>query len=476
MRFVGFIGPSYTLQSVNVDCQRCINLYPEINEIGSGKEREVASLVATPGLRLLVTLGVGPIRGMWTASNGRVFVVSSNKLYELSSSWVATERGTLNSFLGQVSIADNGIHLVIVDGVDGYVLTFADNVFTEITDPEWPGANQVVFQDTYFIFSQPNSGIFFLSAMNDVTFDWADVKVSEGNPDNLIAIISDHQALWLLNANTIEVYYNSGAADFPFEKIQGAFIEHGIAARFSVQKMNNSVFWLGQDDKGSGQIFMAKGYQPQRISTHAVEQAISGYLNISDANAYSYQENGHCFYVINFPTANTTWAYDTTTNLWHERIYVNQGQFERHRSNCHAYAFSTHIVGDYANGKVYELSSRIYSDDGSEILRRRVAPHMTDGLKRVFYQSFQLDIETGTGLDGVGQGTDPQAMLQFSDDGGHTWSSERWAGIGKIGQTKRQAKWSRLGSSVDRVWRVTISDPVKVTMIGAEIKLKPGTS
>lgn len=471
MRFVGFIGPSYTLSSVNVDCQRCINLYPELNETGSGKEREVAALVGTPGLRTLVTLGAGPIRGTYTASNGRVFAVSNNKLYELDSDWNSTELGTLNSTSGQVSMADNGIHLVAVDGADGYVVTFATSAFAEISDPDFPGADQVTFQDGYFIFNWPDTGKFFISALNDVTFDALDFATSEGSPDNVIGTLSDHRDLWVFNSQSIEIFFNSGNADFPFERIQGAYIEHGLAAAFSIAKMNNTVFWLGRDDKGSGMVFMARGYQPQRISTHAVEQAIQGYGDISDAVAYSYQENGHHFYVLNFTEANTTWVFDTTTNLWHERAYTSLGQFQRHRANCHAYAFSTHIVGDYETGKIYEFSSAIYSDDGNEIVRRRVAPHITDGLKRISYHCFQLDVEGGVGLDGLGQGTDPQVMIQFSDDGGHSWSNEKWASLGKIGQTKRRALWRRLGMSRDRVFRVTISDPVKTTLIGAEIDM-----
>lgn len=468
MRFPGFIGPSYQKNSVNVDCQRCINLYPEINETGFGKEKEVASLVATPGLSLLVSTGDGPTRGMWYSSTGKLYVASGNKLYYISSSWVKTELGTLTTLSGPISMADNGVSLVVVDGTNGYVVTMASAAFAQITDPDFPGADQVTYQDGYFIFNQPDSGSFFISGLNDVTFDALDIAESEGNPDNVVGVLSDHRDLWIFNENSVEVFYNSGNVDFPFERNQGAFIEHGCAARFSIAKMNNTVFWVGKDDKGSGIVYMAAGFKPQRISTHAVENAIRGYGDISGAVAWSYQENGHHFYCLNFTSANTTWVYDTSTNLWHERVYTTQGSFERHRADNHAYAYSTHVVGDYENGNLYSLSSSVYSDNGAEITRRRVAPHLSSGMKRVFYNSFQLDIETGTGLDGTTQGTDPQAILEFSDDGGHSWSNEKWMSFGKIGQTKKRAIWRRLGQSRDRVFRVTITDPVKVVIIGAE--------
>lgn len=476
MRFVGFIGPSYKLQSVNVDCQRCVNFYPELNEVGTGKEREVAALVSTPGLTLKLTLATSPNRGAYRATNGSLFAVAGNKLYRISSLWVATEIGTLNSSSGNVSMADNGVTLVLVDGPDGYIHTLSGSTLAEITDDDWMGATKVVFQDGYFIFLKPNSAQFYISALDGTDVDALEISEADAQPDELTSIISDHRDLWLFGQDTIEVFFNSGDSDFPFKRISGAFIEHGCAAAFSVAKMNNNVFWLGQDAQGAGIVYMARGYEPQRISTHAVELAIQGYSSIDDAIAYSYQENGHYFYVLNFPSADTTWVYDTTTSLWHERCFLNEGALQRHRANYHAYAHGTHVVFDYENGKVYEMSSDVYSDNGDEIYRMRISPHITSGLGRVFYSQFQLDVEGGVGLDGTGQGTNPQAMLQWSDDGGHTWSNEKWVSLGAIGQKKARAIWKRLGQSRDRVFKVVITDPVKVTMIGAELTTEKGAS
>lgn len=439
-----------------------------------GKEHEVASLVCTPGLLLKNTLGVGPIRGLHFSSDNVLYAVSANKIYKLDSSFASTEIGTLLTSTGPVSLADNGIALMFVDGLYGYGHVLGSGTIAQITDPDFKAADQVAYQDGYFIFNESGTGRFFISGLNSIDFDGLDIASAEGNPDNIIALLSDHRDLWLFGTQSTEVFFNSGNADFPFERIQGAFVEHGCAAAFSVAKMNNSVLWLGRDDKGNGIVYMAKGYQPQRISTHAVEFAIRGYANISDAIAFTYQENGHHFYVLNFPSSQTTWVFDTATNMWHERVFTNEGLFERHRANFHTFAFDKHIVGDYANGKIYQLSSVVYKDDTAFITRQRVAPHVSSGMNRVFYNSLQLDMEVGTGLDGITQGTDPQAMLQFSDDGGHSWSNEKWSSFGKIGRRTQRAIWRKLGYSRDRVFRITVTDPVKVAIIGAEIDLQPG--
>jgi hypothetical protein len=476
LRFQGFVGPSYKHRSLNIECERCINLYPETIESGRGKEGEVTALIATPGLLLLSTIGDGSIRGQWWTSTGAYYVVSGDTVYKLDSGWNGTEIGTLDTGAGPVSMADNGTSLVIVDGIKGYVVTLSSDAFAEISDGDFLPADQVVFQDGYFIFNRSGTGQFFISGLNSTDFDALDIATSEGQPDPIIAILSDHRDLWLFNAQTTEVFFNSGDADFPFQRVQGAFIEHGCAATFSVAKMNNTVFWLGRDDKGQGVVYMAQGYQPQRISTHPVEQAIQSYDDISDAVAYCYQQDGHHFYVLNFSSASTTWVYDASTGMWHERVYTNDGQFERHRADNHAFAHGTHVVGDYVTGRLYELSPSTYSDNGDEITRQRITPHVSSGLKGVTYNSLQLDIEAGVGIDGSGQGDDPQAMLRWSDDGGRTWSNEKWVSFGAIGQTKTRAIWRRLGMARDRVFEVTITDPVKVAIVGAEIDLQPGAA
>jgi hypothetical protein len=483
MRFPGFIGPSYTLSSRNVDCQRCINLIPEVNEIGRGKEQEVMSLISTPGLLLKATIGSGPIRGTHFSSDGQLFVVSGNKLYTVTSGMVATERGTLTTSSGPVSMADNGTTFVVVDGtVNAYKVVLATLAFSAITFPSdiggvtFAGVDTVAFQDGYFLMNLKGTGKFFITGLNDTTIDPLDFATAEGSPDLLLGLLCDHREVWLFGVGSIEVFYNSGNADFPFERMQGAFIEKGIAAIFSFEKVEDTVFWLGRDRAGQGIVYKAQGYQPQPISTRAVELAIQSYGDISDATAYTYQQNGHTYYVLNFPSANTTWVYDITTGLWHERVYTYQGEFQRHRANNHVFAFGMHLVGDYENGKLYELSTSTYSDDGAPISRQRVTPHVTSELARLFYHKFQLDLEMGVGLDGAGQGTDPQVMLRYSDDGGHSWSNEKWASIGKIGERTKRAIWRRLGQSRDRVFEITITDPVKVVMIGADLDVERAAS
>jgi hypothetical protein len=333
--------------------------------------------------------------------------------------------------------------------------------------------------DGYFVFNEPNSQKVWVTSLLDcLSVDPLDFASAEGSPDGLISLIVDHREAWLFGTNSVEVWYDAGNADFPLQRIQGAFNEIGCIAPYSVAKLDNSLFWLGADARGRGVVYRANGYTGQRVSTHAVEWQIQQYGNLSDALAYTYQQDGHSFYVLIFPTANTTWVYDAATQAWHERAGWNNGSFTRHRSNCQMAFNSEVIVGDFENGNIYAFDLDDYSDNGQiqKWLRSwRALPTGQNNLKRTAHHSLQLDVETGVGLN-VGQGSDPEVMLRWSDDGGHTWSNYHTASIGKIGEYYRRVFWRRLGMTLklrDRVYELSMTDPVKVAIMGAELILSP---
>ena len=471
------LGSSYVVRSVNAADNRMINLIPEIIPQGG---KEPAFLQRAPGLRLLNTIGTGPIRGLWAfqADPTIAFVVSGGTLYKLDTNWNPTAIGAVAG-VGPVSMADNGTQLFVAANGPSYIYNNTTDTFGPITDSDFPGAVTVGYLDGYFVFSEPNSQRIWVTALLDGTdIDGADVKSAEGNPDGVVAILSNFREIWVFGSNSIEVWYDTGNSDFPLQRIQGAYNELGCVAAFSVAKMDNGVFWLGQDARGRGIVYRANGYTGQRISTHAVEWHIQQYGNLSDAIGYTYQQDGHSFYVLVFPSANTTWVYDVATNAWHERAGWANGAFTRHRGNCQMLFNNEVVIGDYQNGKIYAFDSDVYADDGQiqRWLRSwRALPTGQNSLKRTTHHSLQLDCESGVGLN-TGQGSDPQIMLRWSDDGGHTWSNEHWAGMGKIGEHYRRVFWRRLGMTLklrDRVYEISGTDPVKVAIMGAELIISP---
>ena len=470
-----FVGGSYTARSAAFDAERCVNLYPET---GSPISKSVVMLLGTPGKRLWSTLAGGNVRGLlrFTAALG-VAVVGTN-VYTVNTSGVGSLVGSIDNASTPVSMASNGTKVMIVTGPKAYILTPTTGVLTPVINTAFTGADTVQFIDGYFIFNKTGTGQFQITGLYDTTIDGLDFATAEGAPDLLMSLLVDHREVWLFGETSTEVFFNSGNVDFPFERINGAFIEQGCAAKFSPAKMDNTVYWLTSDERGQGTVQRAQGYSPQRVSTHALEFALSQMSRIDDAVAYTYQQEGHSFYVLNFPTAQQTWVFDAATNLWHERAWRDpaSGALKQDRAICQmAFAGET-IVGDWETGNLYALDLDYFTDNGDPIARIRACPHISSsGYRQQFFASLQVDMQTGVGLT-TGQGSDPKAMLQWSTDGGYSWSNELWASIGKIGERRARVKWRRLGRSRDRVFRVTITDPVRVAIIGASVQLSEGSS
>lgn len=464
------LGSSYVARSNNADDSRMVNLFPELLDEGG---KEAAFLNRAPGLRLLATIGTGPIRGMWSYG-GLCYVVSGSSLYSVNSTYAATLLGAVAGS-GSVSMADNGVQLFVAANGPSYIYDNVTLTFVQITDPDFPGAVQVGYLDEMFVFTEPNSQKVWVTAILDGTdVNGLDYAFVNGAPDNIVSMIIDHREVWLIGGTSCEVWYNTGSLGSPLDRIQGAFNEIGSAATFSIAKLDNSLFWLGADARGKGVVYRANGYIGTRISTHAVEWQIQQYSDISDAIAYTYQQDGHAFYVLTFPTADKTWVYDVATQLWHERAGFSDGAFTRHRGNCQASFNDEIIIGDYENGNLYAFDLDVFADNGSPQKWMRSWRALTTGantLRRTSHHSLQLDCEAGVGLIS-GQGSDPQVVLRWSDDGGHTWSNEHWRSMGALGKYGTRVIWRRLGMTMklrDRVYEISGTDPVKISINGAEL-------
>jgi hypothetical protein len=468
---IPFNGGSYTGRSTNVNAQKCVNLFPAIDQSDA---KEVLSMYGTPGLKVFCAVETEAADTVFRGLHEKypiLYAVIGPRVYSVGTAGVATLLGTITTSTGNVFMADNGTQTLIVDGtITGHYVSSA-GVLTDITLP--CAAGSVTFQDGYFIITEVSTGKIFISGLYDATsWDALDFATAEANPDDALRVISNAHDLWIFGEKTAEVYYNSGAADFPFDRISGAILEIGLGAVASAVKIDGFLFWMTE----KGQVVRNNGYQYQPISTPHIEYQIASYSTISDATAYSYTMEGHTFYVLIFPTAGKTWGFDVTTNYWHEwESYANKDDsipWSRHRSNCGVRFGRKNIVGDYENGTLYELDMNTFTDNSQQTRRIRAAQAISKDRVNVIYHSLEVEFEAGVGLTAGVQGEDPQCCLDWSDDGGHNWSNEHWVSIGKIGEYTRRAIWRRLGRSRNRILRLTITDPVKVVILAAYAQLE----
>jgi hypothetical protein len=294
--------------------------------------------------------------------------------------------------------------------------------------------------------------------------------------DNIVSLMVWNRYIALLGQKTAEVWYDVGTFPFPFAILPGTSIQHGCAAKDSLSRLGESFAFLSRDDRGQNVIVQIVGYLPKRISTHAIENEISKYATTSDAIAMTYQQAGHEFYMITFPTADVTWCYDLATQLWHKRAWRDTANvLHRHRANCIVTFNEQVLVGDFENGNIYAFSQSLYTDNGDPIPCIRRCVHLTTDLRQQFFHSLQIQFQPGVGLQS-GQGSDPQAILRWSDDGGSTFGNDHMAAIGQAGKYKNRCQWQRLGMARDRIFEVTVTDPVYRAVISANLNASPGAT
>lgn len=453
---IPFTGETYQSRSPQINSQRCVNMYIDPDYQGQ------PALVGTPGLTLMHD--IGNIRGI-DSYKDIGYCVAGNKLYSFNDSTL-TEIGTLLTNTGSVGIAHSTIQLIIVDGDNGYIYTFADQSFERITDEDFLGSKTVRFFDGYFTFIQPESQIFYISGLYDgINYDGLDFKSAESQPDDLVAQIADHRELWMLGKESIDVFFNSGNADFPIDRNQ--VIEKGCAGANAVAKADNSVFWLGND----GIAYRAQGYRPERISNHGIEYRLSLIKNEwESAQAFSYTEEGHVFYVLRLDSS--CFVFDVATNRWHERESRIDSKFGNSwRVYHHTYLNNKHVVG---GDKLYILDVDSYTENGELIERLRTAPELHLNRNRVFVHKVEIDVESGLGLVEGQQGEDPIIMFDWSDDKGKTFSNELRSSAGQIGEYFKRVVFWRLGHTRGRINRIRMTDPVRWVVTGAYAQFTQG--
>lgn len=559
---VELLSSAYDGRSIIASGQEAVNLYAEINKTDPQAPAKV-TYYPTPGTAIYAAplpALVNNSRGCYRTSVGTAFYVVGPTVFFVNSSGLLLVIGTIADRESQISFADNGIVCVLVDGVNGYVIDLATNNLGIIIDPNFYGADFVALLDTFFIFNNPLTNQFYISASNasygmltngaietgtisapgalytngtytnvpltggtgsgataDITvagnavivvtivegginytvgdilsalaadiggtgagftytvtgmasaFDPLDIAAKSGFNDPIVGIVAIHRELWLIGALTSEVWIGTGAADFYFQQQQGAYINHGCAAQYSIATMDVLCFFIMQDQQGSGIVVQGQGYDLTEISTPKIVSKIKSYENFIDAIGFCFQVDDHAFYCLVFPTASKGFMYDITTKMWNEWNWNDDnGNFLRPRPNCAMFVNGKNLGGDWENGNLLEISGEFLTDNEDPIVRVRTFPHMTDGNDKVTYTNFEVDMEVGTITDD----STPEISLSWSDDKGKTYGNPINQSMGKIGEYLTVPSWNRLGMARDRVFKVSWSTANATALNGGFVTFK----
>ena len=488
MAQIKLTGGFYEARSLIANAQRCVNLYPEPNAPDSPFP---FTHYLTPGLRRLSPPLAGPGQGLYTATNGDLYAASGGGLFYINPRFVAERIGTVTAG-SRVYMADNAQAgaMVVVDGSSqGLQVDLASHKATLITDPTFVGGSRIAFVDGYFVVTSTLKNQIYLSNQYSTSWNPLYFAGKSGGGDPVVACIALHRELWLLGTETSEVWYETGAVDFPFQPISGVFIQHGVNAPNSLCQQDLICYWLGQNPQGKCVVFKGNGYQAMRISTYAIENAIQQYEVTSDAIGFTYQQGGHVFFVLTFPSADATWVWDEATQLWHQRASMDSnGGFHKVAYSAFAQAYGLPVAQDANDGSLYALDLSYGYDDTSYsqklIPRVRTFPHLINDGKRLEYTRFIADMETGNAIDipwvpgDLGDTVDgqPQISMRFSDNRGGSWSTPQVQTFGSTGQENVQIIWTRQGLSKDRIFELFWTTRNITALNGAFIEVRPAAS
>jgi hypothetical protein len=475
--FPNFIGGSFSAQSPVAANEALINWFVEPIDTPGGTSK--AMLNPTPGVDAFCTLATSGGRAAF-ATDGRVFVIVGTALVELFEDETSTTHGTVATDGNPAYICTNGDgggQLGIVSGGSVYCFDLGTNTLTtELTG----GYTHIGMLYGYFVAFRNSGGtvqIEISDLFDGTTWDPTQFAGRTIGADSWQAMLVDpYGYILLLGSKTAENWYNSGAYPFPFAPDPSGLVEEGIAAPHSLQQAGKSKVWLSTNANGGYQVMRATGFTPQRISTHALEQALAGYTDIADAIGATREDRGHAFYYLTFPQSGITWVYNFGTNQWHQQgTWLSEdNRYTYWRPVHHCFGFSKHLAVDRESNIVYQVSDAFATDVEDRPIRRlRRTPAVTNQQQIVYFDNLELLMETGIGLvTGDAQDTNPVVMLRWSDDFGRTWGPELQMSAGTVGAYQTIVKAWGLGSGRGRVYEVSVSAAVPWRIIDAFQKVR----
>ena len=471
-----FCAPSGQAPSVAASAERTINL---LLEPLSGKQDQYV-LYGAPGLRPVDVLPSAPVRGLYTTSTGRVFAFTSTGLFELFSGWSHLSRGTIPTGTQPISAADNGLHMVFSVEGQGRLYDLTTDALTALPTTGPATWGHFGYLDGYLLVNEPGTRRFWYSELlNAASWPGTYVYSAESRPDLVTSLLVDHRQVILFGTQSIEVWNSTGQAppptsvQGPFARMESVAIEQGSEAEWSPAALDLTFLWLAGSPRGQGPVYGMRGYEPERVSTYALEEAMRLMPTVGDAQAWTLRQGGHAFYGLDLPSGKQTWILDRILGAWTQLVSLQEdGSLSNYPCNVTTTAFGQHLWGSRDSGALYIWDTSYYLYGDRPIYRERTTPHLRKEQDRVRYAKFGLLAEAGVGLDGGAiPGSEPQVLLSYSDDGGHTWSYPRTRSLGKIGQGAQQVTWHQLGQSRQRAFRIIITDPVRVALLGATVEV-----
>lgn len=481
---INLTGGTFPARSKAVAYSRILNLIPEPLPQENGEPVSFAHYL-TPGLKSLFhRQGCG--RAAYKTSQGEGIFVIGPVVYRLTRENRLIMLGEIGNHSGPVHISDNGVTLFLVDSTTGtgwycamgtkrpYTHGFTEyGPLTLMRDEAFYGSHTIAILDTYFLFVNPDTTNWYVSPAEFIDekttpFDPLYVASDTTGLSTITAIAVQGQYIWLFGEQQTEIWYNSGAADFPFQRVQGVTVETGCSAPHSVRTVPvtqnlpaGAIIWLGSDRAGNARVYLGSQNQAMPVSNFAVEQKLQSMGDMSGAIGNVYQQDGHVFYLLTLPGQIETYVYDVSTNLWHERCSLDCcGREIQARALFYTNIFGKIMAVDRDNGRIYEVSTAYLDENGTKIKRQRIFQHVLTNGQRAIHRQFMLDMSNAQ---------DMVVYVDWSDDRGKTFCNPLVLKI--TGNANSWPSLWRLGLTRDRLYRLTWDEPQEAALMGAFLQI-----
>lgn len=465
---INITGGTYKHKSLALSAQVTRNFLPQLQTDNSTKSPYILESFA--GLKLFSTQTGGVDRGLFVHKEV-LYKVTGTTFYLIEEDGTHVAKGTVE-----------GAERCIIDGLQDTVLivtagrVYKYNVVTdtftdETSAPNFESPNSVTVLNSQAIYDGDGDRFAVSDVGDGTSINALNYAQAESKADDLVRPYAFNQRVYMLGKRTVEIWWNSGTGTPPFARVEGGIRQVGLSALHCVGNSDEFMYFLGTDN----QVYAMSGSQLQVVSQQPLTREISKYTKTSDAFGWCTKYQGQWMFIMTFPSASKTWVYPEGGE-WFELSDDAMGN--RWIGNSYAFAYRKHFVADYQNGNLYELDDDTYTNNGNEIIRMRDTGVIHGGLigqdgKEITMGKFELYLQTGVGLLS-GQGSDPKIMLSYSDDGGQTWSEEQWGYIGKLGDFVIRVTWDAQGSFLNRIIRVSTSDPVYYSIHSASAELEVG--
>lgn len=390
----------------------------------------------------------GTCRGLYKQSG-----VMSGSLLSVNGSMVYQE----DTVLGTVAGADRVQWAYSVDGLrllaDGVIYVVTASGLTADPFVDNAGVASIASVNNILVAIREDTQKVYYRLPGDTTWGALDYTSAEAEPDNAVGLVETRGELWVFGESSIEIFYPTDLVDQPLQRADGRKIQRGCKSRDSIAKLDNTLFWVGEDNNA-----YRAAEVPEVISNPAISERISG---SASASAWSYSLDGHTFYVLSLDTE--CLAYDVSTGEWHQLRRSGQSGFVK----AGLFDGTTTYLGDE---KIWTFDRDLVEDDGDEL--ERLFTSFAPTQQPISANALDVLVSPGTAPLGV----DCALETRWSNDQGRTWSVWQSADLGSEGAYRTRARIRRLGmiDAPGRVFEHRITDPAQVRISGVDLNPSTG--